>query len=99
MQISNRLYDILKWVALVALPAIQAFWLTIGKVWGFPYLTEIGTTIAAIGLLIAALIGVSSNNYYNDVDEEDEDDDEDYDEDQTELFEKALAEFEEEGDE
>lgn len=99
MQISNRLYDILKWVALVALPAIQAFWLTIGKVWGFPYLTEIGTTIAAIGLLIAALIGVTSNNYYNDVDEEDEDDDEDYDEDQTELLEKALAEYEEEGDE
>lgn len=99
MQISNRLYDILKWVALVALPAVQAFWLTIGKVWGFPYLTEIGTTIAAIGLLIAALIGVSSNNYYNDVDEEDEDDDEDYDEDQTELLEKALAEYEEEGDE
>lgn len=99
MQISNRLYDILKWVALVALPAIQAFWLTIGKVWGFPYLTEIGTTIAAIGLLIAALIGVSSNNYYNDVDEEDEDDDEDYDEDQSELLEKALAEYEEEGDE
>ena len=99
MQISNRLYDILKWVALVALPAIQAFWLTIGKVWGFPYLTEIGTTIAAIGLLIAALIGVTSNNYYNDVDEEDEDDDEDYDEDQTDLLEKALAEYEEEGDE
>lgn len=99
MQISNRLYDILKWVALVALPAIQAFWLTIGKVWGFPYLTEIGTTIAAIGLLIAALIGVTSNNYYNDVDEEDEDDDEDYDEDQSELLEKALAEYEEEGDE
>lgn len=101
MQISNRLYDILKWTALVAVPAIEAFWLTIGKVWGFPYLTEIGTTIAAIGILIAALIGVSSSNYYNDVDEEDEDEDfdEDYDEDQTELLEKALAEFEEEGDE
>lgn len=100
MQISNRLYDILKWTALVALPAIQAFWLTVGKVWGFPYLTEIGTTIAALGLLIAALIGVSSNSYYNDVDEEDEDDEEeDYDEDQSELLEKALAEYEEEGDE
>lgn len=64
MMISNKTYDILKWVALVAIPAIEAFWLTVGKVWGFPYLTEIGTTIAAVGLLIAALIGVSSNNYY-----------------------------------
>lgn len=64
MMISNKTYDILKWVALVAIPAIEAFWLAVGKVWGFPYLTEIGTTIAAVGLLIAALIGVSSNNYY-----------------------------------
>lgn len=63
MKLSNKAYDTLKWVALVAIPAIEAFWLTVGKVWGFPYLTEIGTTIAAVGLLIAALIGVSSNTY------------------------------------
>lgn len=63
MRISNKLYDFLKWFALVAIPAIEAFWLTVGKVWGFPYLTEIGTTIAAAGLLIATLIGVSSVAY------------------------------------
>lgn len=65
MKLSNKTYDILKWVALVAIPALEAFWLTVGKVWGFPYLTEIGTTIAAVGLLIATLIGVSSVNYYS----------------------------------
>lgn len=63
MKISNKLYDVLKWFALVAVPAIEGFWLTIGKVWNFAYLTEIGTTIAAVGLLIAALIGVSSAEY------------------------------------
>ena len=101
MKISNRAYDILKWVALVAIPALEAFWLTVGKVWGFPYLTEIGTTIAAVGLLIATLIGVSSHNYYNDVDIcDDEDfDDEDFDEDQAKLLEAALAEAEEFGEE
>lgn len=70
MRISNRTYDILKWFALVAIPATEALWLTVGKVWGLPYLTEIGTTIAAFGLFLATLIGVSSHNYYNDVDEE-----------------------------
>ena len=64
MIISNKLYDVLKWVALVAIPGIEVFWMTVGKVWSLPYLTEIGTTIAAVGLLIATLIGVSSRSYY-----------------------------------
>lgn len=63
MRISNNMYNFLKWFALVAIPAFEAFWLTVGKVWSFPYLTEIGTTIAAVGLLIAALIGVSTKGY------------------------------------
>ena len=63
MRLSDKVYDLLKWFALVAVPAVEAFWLTIGKTWGFPYLTEIGTTIAAVGLLIAALIGVSTKTY------------------------------------
>lgn len=64
MKLSDKTYNFLKWFALVAIPALEAFWLTVGKVWNFPYLTEIGTTIAAVGLFIAALIGVSSKNYY-----------------------------------
>lgn len=63
MKISNKWYDFLKWFALIAIPAFEAFWLTVGKVWGWPYLTEVGTTIAAVGLLIAALIGVSTKGY------------------------------------
>ena len=63
MKIKDSTYDFLKWFALVAIPGFEAFWLTVGKVWNFPYLTEIGTTIAAVGLLIAALIGASSQTY------------------------------------
>ena len=63
MRLNNSLYDFLKWFALIAIPALEGFWLTVGKVWGFPYLTEIGTTIAAVGLLLAALLGVSTRNY------------------------------------
>ena len=63
MKLSNKTYDILKWVALVALPALQVFWLTVGKVWGFPYLTEVGATIGATGLFIAALLGLSNREY------------------------------------
>lgn len=63
MKLSNKMYDFLKWFALTAIPAFEVFWLTVGKVWNFPYLTEVGATIAAVGVLIAALLGVSSYNH------------------------------------
>lgn len=61
--LSNRLYDILKYVALIALPAIQVFWLTIGKIWDLQYTVEIGATIGAVALLLGTLLGVSTSNY------------------------------------
>lgn len=95
--ISNRLYDFLKWVALVAIPALETFWLTIGKVWGLPYVTEIGTTIAAVGLLIATLIGVSTVRYRRNLAEVKS---EDGNENQAMMMEDMLEEYEdEEGDE
>lgn len=66
MRISNKAYDFLKWFALTCLPAFQIFWNTVGKVWNFPYLAEISATIGAVGLLIAALIGVSTKAYNED---------------------------------
>lgn len=64
MKLSNRTYDILKWVALVVIPASATLVLTVGKIWGLPYYDNIGATISAIGLFIAAVIGVSSKDYY-----------------------------------
>ena len=63
MKLSNRAYDILKWIALVCLPGIQIFWLTIGKIWSIDYTIEIGATIGACALLLGTLLGVSTNNY------------------------------------
>lgn len=63
MKFNNRTYDILKYVALIALPAIQVFWLTIGKIWNIGYTVEIGATIGAVALLLGTLLGVSTNNY------------------------------------
>ncbi len=64
MKLSNRTYDTLKWIALVALPALQVFWLTIGKIWSIDYTIEIGATIGAAALLLGTLLGVSAVNYY-----------------------------------
>ena len=64
MRISNKTYDTLKWIALVVIPASATLVLTVGKIWGLPYYDNIGATISAIGLFIAAIIGVSSKDFY-----------------------------------
>jgi len=66
MKLENRTYDILKYVALIALPALQVFWLTIGKIWDISYTVEIGATIGAVALLLGTLLGVSTSNYRTD---------------------------------
>ena len=63
MKFSNGTYDKLKYVALIALPALQVFWLTIGKIWNISYTVEIGATIGAVALLLGTLLGVSTSNY------------------------------------
>lgn len=63
MKLSNKTYDNLKWIALVLLPAVQVLWLTLGKIWSFPYLIEIGATIAAVDVFLGSLLGLSNIKY------------------------------------
>lgn len=63
MKLKNTTYDILKYIALIALPALQVFWLTIGKIWDLQYTVEIGATIGACALLLGTLLGVSTYNH------------------------------------
>ena len=64
MKFSNETYDILKKVALYILPALATLWLTLGKIWGLPYTSEIGATITALDVFLGACLGISSKNYY-----------------------------------
>ena len=69
MKLSNELYDRLKWFALVFVPASEVLILTLGNIWGIPYYSEIGASVAAVGVFLAALLGVSSYKYYKKVGE------------------------------
>ena len=69
MKFNNKTYDILKYIALIALPALQVFWLTIGKIWEIPYTIEIGATIGAVALLLGTLLGVSNKNFKQMIDD------------------------------
>ncbi len=63
MMFKNSTYDKLKYVALVALPAIATLYLTLSNIWGLPYGTEIAATITAVDTLLGALLGISSQKY------------------------------------
>lgn len=60
---NDKLYDVLKWVVTVVLPALTALWLGLAKVWGFPYAEEIGATLALITTFCGALLGIGSIKY------------------------------------
>lgn len=70
---SNKVYDVLKWITLVALPATTALWLTLANIWGFPYAEAIGATLAAITTFLGALLGISSIQYSKSLNAENKD--------------------------
>lgn len=59
----NRTYDILKWVALVALPAIAVFILALDPIWDIPNAEKVALTVVAVEVLLGSLLGVSSEKY------------------------------------
>jgi hypothetical protein len=63
MKLSNKTYDVLKWIAQTALPAMEAFWLAFAGIWVVPYAIPIGATIAAIDVLLGTLLGIESIRY------------------------------------
>lgn len=63
MKLSNKVYDILKYIALIVLPAIETLWTTLGQVWDWPLVPQIAATIAAVDLFLGALLKLSSNAY------------------------------------
>lgn len=60
---SNKMYDILKWIAQIVLPAIATFYVTIASLWNLPFPEEISGTVMAVDTLLGAMLMISSENY------------------------------------
>ena len=65
---NSKVYDVFKWIALIALPATATLWFTVAKIWGLPYLAEITGTLVAVDTFIGALIGISNIRYQSKID-------------------------------
>lgn len=61
--IPDKVYNILKWIALIVLPALGTLYFSLSKIWGFPLGVEIVGTISAIDTFLGALLGISTAQY------------------------------------
>lgn len=62
---SNKTYDILKYIAQVVLPALGTLYFALASIWGFPYGEQIVGTITAIDTFMGVLLKISSDHYYD----------------------------------
>lgn len=60
---SNKVYDILKEIAQIWLPALATLYFTLASIWGFPYAEQIVGTISAIDVFLGAVLKISTINY------------------------------------
>lgn len=63
MMLSNKAYDVLKFIAQIVLPAIGACYYGLAQIWGFPYGDQIVGTITVIDAFLGALLGISTVQY------------------------------------
>ena len=77
-KMSDKVYDVLKWIALILIPAIGTLYFALAGIWGFPYAEAIVGTLTAVDTFLGAILGISTSMYKknqnesNDFNEEDE---------------------------
>ena len=63
MRISDKVYDVLKWVTMIVLPALATAYVGLAAVWGWPWAEEVAKTSAVVCTLLGALLGISTAEY------------------------------------
>ena len=63
MKMSNKVYDVLKFIAQILLPAVGTLYFALAQIWHFPYAEEIVGTITAVDAFLGALLGISTMQY------------------------------------
>ena len=65
---NNKVYDVLKWIAMIVLPAFATLYLGLSNVWGLPYGEEVSTTITLVNTFLGTVLMISTNQYNKRVD-------------------------------
>jgi hypothetical protein len=60
---SNKVYDCLKAICQIWLPALGTLYFALSEIWGLPYAEQVVGSITAIDTFLGAILGISSHNY------------------------------------
>ena len=72
MILPNKVYDILKWIALIALDALGLLYKTLAAIWGWPFGDKVLATCTALSLCLGTLLGISTAKYNKSLEPPDE---------------------------
>ena len=72
MYFNNKVYDALKWIVLIALPALAAAYGSLAATWNLPYAAEVVQTINLLTVTLGAMIGISTASYKKDAEKEED---------------------------
>jgi hypothetical protein len=60
---NDRIYDALKWICQIVIPAIATLYFTLSGIWGFPYGEQVVGTLTAIDTFLGVCLGISTYQY------------------------------------
>ena len=63
MKMSNKVYDVLKWIAMYLLPALGTLYFALSGIWYLPYGEQVVGTITAIDTFLGVILGISTAQY------------------------------------
>ena len=63
MKMSNKAYDLLKWIAMIFLPAVGTLYFALASIWGLPFGEQIVGTITAFDTFLGVVLGISTYQY------------------------------------
>lgn len=63
MKLSNKTYDIMKWIVTIVFPALSALYWGLSGIWNWPYAEQVVGTIAVVTTFLGALLGISTAQY------------------------------------
>lgn len=63
MKLPNKVYDVLKWLVVIVLPAVSTLYTALSKIWDLPFAAQIPATIMAVCTFLGAVLCVSTAEY------------------------------------
>lgn len=63
MKLPSPVYDVLKWIVMIVLPALSTAYVGLAAVWGWPLADEVAKSCSVICVLLGALLGISTAEY------------------------------------